>query len=156
MKPPLSYYQSLIDSTTVNIVKNYFNNPRSEILTLVHVKHEADLAKVAQTLSHQDPLDGAGGKIPTELKPLVEKGELKLSYSDPKLTSNDRSNVDSSKIPGQAECSVIYAPPFYVMHTPGLFEWHDQQQSSQNKEARSQSSPSSQQPSQSKSQEQGR
>ena len=47
-------------------------------------------------------------------------GSLRLSARD--LTINSERVVDARSIPRHAICYVIYAPPFYVVHTPGLFE----------------------------------
>ncbi len=125
---PMSNYESLIDGTDFRTVVQYLNNPQSPIRTLLHVRQEKDLAKVAEVLAGdwQRPYVQMGG-VPDSLKPMLAKGDLKVTHRGAFPNSPKESSVDANQVRGSAGCRVLYAPPFYLVHTPGLFEWHNQQ-----------------------------
>ena len=53
---------------------------------------------------------------------MVKDGSLKVSLR-PGLSLPDRiATIDPAAVPRSARCEVIYLPPFYLVHTPGLFE----------------------------------
>ena len=51
----------------------------------------------------------------------VQEGSLLIS-SRALLEIEARFVVEPSTIPADAYCNVLYLPPFYLVHTPGLFE----------------------------------
>ena len=52
---------------------------------------------------------------------LFREGSLKITC-DPGLGRHPREVVSVLAIPPSAKCEVIFMPPFYLAHTPGLFE----------------------------------
>lgn len=124
----MSHYDSLIDGTDFRTVVQYLNHPQSPIRTLLHVRNEKDIAKVAEVLEADGrrPYVQMGG-IPDSLKPMLAKGDLKVTHCGPFPNSPQECSLDARQVNGSAGCKVLYAPPFYLVHTPGLFEWHEQQ-----------------------------
>jgi hypothetical protein len=75
-----------------------------------------ELAQAAQ----KPPVTGSPG--PVLVNQLRKEGVLRLSARHPQWLADPNSSLDVSTIPDSASCQVIYAPPFYLVHTPGLFE----------------------------------
>ena len=119
----LQYFESLIDGIDFQTIHGYLVNPRSPIDLLLHVKDRSTLPRLAEEIARVNDL--AQEKEQTSLplyQKLLEEGELKLS---PRLVTplHDRTYlVDPYAIPPSATSYVIYLPPFYLVHTPGLFE----------------------------------
>lgn len=125
-------FESLIDRTEFGLIAGYLRSPQSPIRTLLHVRSEQDLARVAEVLSaeHPRPFSLMGG-VPDSLKPMLESGDLKVTHRDGFPNSPQRAVVDIEQVPGATECKVIYAAPFYLVHTPGLFERQERQETQQ-------------------------
>lgn len=124
----MSHYESLIDGTDFRTVVQYLNHPQSPIRTLLHVRNEKDIAKVAEVLEvdGRRPYVQMGG-IPVSLKSMLAKGDLKVTHRGQFPSSPQECSLDARQVNGSAGCKVLYAPPFYLVHTPGLFEWHERQ-----------------------------
>lgn len=115
-------FESLIDGTSFGIIADYLRNPRTpEIQYVLHLKDREALAPVAEAL---DRALSSGALPQTEvnrvLNPLLSKGELKISAREADVPPDYR--VDAKTVNRRADCYVIYQPPFYTTHTPGLFE----------------------------------
>ena len=119
----LQDFESLIDGIDFQTIHAYLTNPKSPIEMLVHVKDRSMLSRLAEEIVRANELDQEKGQISLPLyEKLLKEGELKIS---PQLVTplHDRKFlVDPLEIPRNATSYVIYLPPFYLVHTPGLFE----------------------------------
>ena len=52
----------------------------------------------------------------------LREGTLLISTRHPLNGSDSKRSIEAAAIPRRALCHVIYAPPFYLVHTPGLYE----------------------------------
>lgn len=114
----MSSYESLIDPAEFGLIADYLRSPRSPIEYLLHVRSIESLAPLAEALH-------VGNDQPPWLFPKVVEngladGSRRLSARD--LDFNSERVVDARSVPRHAMCHVIYSPPFYLVHTPGLFE----------------------------------
>jgi hypothetical protein len=122
---PLSklHFESFIDATDFGTVAAYLRNPRSPIHTVLHVRDRRMLATLAEelTVAAETP-SGAGAHGPLLVRRLLAEDAMRVSSRDRLGWCPQTSLVDVSTIPSAARCDVIYLPPFYLVHTPGLFE----------------------------------
>jgi hypothetical protein len=117
------HFESLIDPTDFGTVAAYLRNPRSPIETVLHVRDRRMLATLAQALAVNAELpSGAGADGPLLVRRLLSEDALRVSSRARLGWCPPTSVVDVSTIPSAAGCDVIYLPPFYLVHTPGLFE----------------------------------
>jgi hypothetical protein len=117
------HFESLIDATDFGTVAAYLRNPRSPIHTALHVSDRRMLAPLAQELAvaaETPSIAGAHGLL--LLRRLLSEDALRVSSRDSLGWCPPISVVDVSTIPQAARCDVIYLPPFYLVHTPGLFQ----------------------------------
>lgn len=117
----MSQFESLIDGTGFGIIRDYLDSPGTPIGAILHVKDRAMLAPLAREIE-QHILDGKGLELAQSLARKVEEGSLKISMRKDISIPGVQQGVDASSIPRSAMCYVIYQPPFYLSHTPGLFE----------------------------------
>jgi hypothetical protein len=119
----MSPYETLIDPTNFGTVARYLHDPQSPIQYVLHVKEESMLAGVAAKLdAAMAASQGKPVAVRSILDPMLQDGSLRLSARH-ELQVKDASHlVAASSIPNMAFCRVIYLPPFYLAHTPGLFE----------------------------------
>ena len=121
--PDEQYFESLIDGIDFQTIHAYLTNPQSPIEMLVHVKDRSMLSRLAEEIVRITELDQEKGQISLPLyQKLLKEGELKIS---PQLVTplHDRKFlVNPFEIPRNSTSYVIYLPPFYLVHTPGLFE----------------------------------
>jgi hypothetical protein len=114
----LARYENLIDPTDFNLLRGYLKSPDSPIDYLLHVKERFMLAPLAarvdEALKTGQPLDHI-------LNPLVNEGSLKISSRHLLPPDLFQAAVNPDHVSKQAASQVIYLPPFYVAHTPGLF-----------------------------------
>ena len=114
-------HESLIDPTSFGIIASYLRSRRSPIEYILHVKDRAILAPLAEKL---DELLMKGPGTPGDILRVMEllpEGSLLVSSRRP-LALEPQLLVDVSSIPVDAPCSVLYLAPFYLAHTPGLFD----------------------------------
>jgi hypothetical protein len=119
----MSHYASLIDPTNFGTVARYLHHPQAPIHFVLHVKETSMLADLAAKLDAA--MAGAQGRpvaLGPILNPLFEDGSLRISSRHEFRASDPRHVVPVTSIPSLASCQVIYLPPFYLVHTPGLFE----------------------------------
>jgi hypothetical protein len=119
----LQYFESLIDGIDFQTIHGYLVSPRSPIDLLIHVKDRSTLSRLAEEIVRVNDLAQEKEQISLPLyQKLLEQGELKFS---PRLVTplHDRKFlVDPFEIPRNSTSYVIYLPPYYLVHTPGLFE----------------------------------
>lgn len=128
----IAYFKGQIDPTHFGLVRNYLASPNSSIHHVLHVKDPAMLPRLAASL------DGALNSpvarlalVHKTIDPLIEQGTVKISSREPTQSALPGSVIDPASIPRMAPCEVIYLPPFYLVHTPGLFEGKFQADKSQ-------------------------
>lgn len=115
-------YQALIDRTTFGIVADYLRNPRSPIDYILHVRDRSRLAPLAESLERiSQSSDDPSRDVTVLLESHCRQGLLRISARRP-LAVEHVHVVDSLDVPRLAPADVIYLPPYYLSHTPGLFE----------------------------------
>ena len=116
-------WHSLIDPSWFGLIAAYLRSPRSPIDYLIHVKDPERLAEVADRID-QDLARGAfpAGKLSPGLEALLQEGAIKVSSRHPLPNLEPGASVDPGQVRSAAPCDVLYVPPCYVVHTPGLFE----------------------------------
>ncbi len=116
-------YERFIDPTDFHTVANYLHNPRSPIECVLHVSSRDALAALAGELERALQ---SGAEAPAAVRGLVrhhlDAGTVRISSRWPLAGHDPRHVVDVASVPGTAGCEVIFMPPFYLAHTPGLFE----------------------------------
>lgn len=121
--PKHTEWEGLVDPTWFGLMAGYLRSPRSPIDYLIHVKDRDILCKVAERI--QADLDYSDVQ-PHRLSPIVEElvaeGAVKVSSRHPVANLDPGATVDPERICSSATCHVLYLPPYYVLHTPGLFE----------------------------------
>lgn len=120
----MSSYESLIDPADFGVIADYIRGD-TDINFLLHVRTEAMLATLAEQLDQcRLRHEGAGGEVSKVLERLLEAGLLRLSVRESCVFHGryHKHEFVPSSIPRTATCYVIYSPPFYLVHTPGLFE----------------------------------
>ncbi len=123
MEVPMSPYETLIDPTHFGTVARYLHDPQSPIQYVLHVKEESMLAEVAAKLdAAMVASQGKPVALRSILDPMLQDGSLRLSGRHELQVKDPSHLVAASSIPNMAFCRVIYLPPFYLAHTPGLFE----------------------------------
>lgn len=114
-------FMSCIDPTEFATLKRHLDHPDSPIEFILYVKDEAMLAPLAARLE-QAMESGQEDALKQELNPLFIDGEVKISADTPLRVPFLGAEIPADSIPLTADCRVIYLPPFYITHTPGLFE----------------------------------
>lgn len=119
----MSVYQSLVDPTNFGTVVRHLHHPDRQIHFVLHVRDESMLpvlaAKLDAAMAEAQHQPIALGSI---LDPMFAEGSLRISPRH-ELPMNRRwPVVPVTQIPSLAGCRVLYLPPFYLAHTPGLFE----------------------------------
>ena len=116
-------YETLIDPTNIATVASYLRNPRSPIHFVLHVRDRALLAPLAAELAAQmeQPSTTMHEVLATVDRHLRERAIMVSPRPSPQPV-DARVAVDIATLPAEAHCEVIYLPPFYLAHTPGLFE----------------------------------
>lgn len=116
-------WEGRVDGTWFGLMAGYLRSPRSPIEYLVHVKDRERLAEVADRID-RDLARGGGqaGHLTPSVEALVGEGAAKVSSRHPVANLDPDAVVDPERIRSSASCDVLYLPPYYVVHTPGLFE----------------------------------
>ena len=117
----MSPFAVLIDPAEFGLIADYLRNPDSPINYLLHVKTKEMLGRLAEELNRQRNLD----VLPWSHEPV--EGALRERTALISLRRGFQRNeshqvIDATTIPRRTLCYVIYAPPYYLVHTPGLFE----------------------------------
>src|SRR5262245_19682601 len=118
----MSFFETLVDGTNFGLVADYLKIRNSPIEALLHVKDRAKLSKLAEELEKELREGVKPGRFPKAIERMLDDGSLKLSLRDDFSCSNARILIDPSRVPSVARCQVIYFPPFYLVHTPGLLD----------------------------------
>ena len=119
----MNLYESMIDPARFGAVAKEANCPFSDIDYFVYVRDRSILAGLAEQLT---PFTAPGRmkpeNLPAVLADALKAGTVLVSSFQPLgLPDSQQFNAVDS-IPRRARCDVIYMPPFYLVHAPGLFE----------------------------------
>ena len=116
-------YDIFVDGTPFGTVYGYLSNPASQIDYVIHVRDRAMLPLLAKELVRSQSLYHQQRLTATPLfDQLLNDGGVKVS---PRLLNSlfkPQHIIKAQAIDPQATSQVIFLPPFYVAHTPGVFE----------------------------------
>ena len=79
------------------------------------------LARLAEELDRERHVDFPPWLFPSPIERGLRDGSVLIS-SRHLLNLPDPKQIVAAAVPRRALCHVIHAPPFYLVHTPGLFE----------------------------------
>jgi hypothetical protein len=123
-----AHYEAMIDGIDFGTIARYLQHPASPIHCLLHLKDRSMLAPVAAVLERE--LEAGAfynGLVPETISNLIKDGLLKVSMREddgPKVPHY----ISAKSVNPAARCEVIYLEPFYLVHTPGLFEREHQRE----------------------------
>lgn len=116
-------WETMIDGTSFGVIAGYLRRSNSGIDQILHVRNRAMLAEVAALIAPSSPPNAAEQKkIHETINRMVTDGLVKFSCRGIDELPGRRDHINPNRINPSAFCEVIYAPPFYLAHTPGLFE----------------------------------
>ena len=115
--------ETMIDVTRFGVVVDYLQNPNAPIDMILHAQDRPTLLELARRLGEAyDCWPNPSEKIEGVVKEFISDGRLRVSTLEPMGPATSERTVELSSMPRAASCEVIYMPPFYLTHTPGLFE----------------------------------
>jgi hypothetical protein len=119
----MNHWESKIDPTHFGLIAAYLRNPNAPIDVILHVRDRALLAEVASRIE-RDFMTGVppGPPLSPGLQELIRDGAVKVSSVKDLGPLDPGAVVDANQVRGSTGTHVIYLPPFYLAHTPGLFE----------------------------------
>ncbi|MGE3310691.1 MAG: hypothetical protein AB7O66_12035 [Limisphaerales bacterium] len=122
----MGQYDHLIDPTDFGTVTRYLKAPSSEIWLVFHVRERQMISKLAEELQRESAQTGARpGKFPLCVEQGIESGWLKVSARNSHATVPNQKEewfVRAEDVEPRTTTWVLYFPPAYIAHTPGLFE----------------------------------
>ena len=114
--------EGLIDTTLFGVVADYLHNPKTPIDLILHSIDRPTLVELATRLGEvSNSGSGSDGKIEEVVKEFISAGRVKISSREPIGPITTGPILNASEVPRDVSCEVIYMPPFYLVHTPGLF-----------------------------------
>lgn len=112
-----------IESTRLGELRSELECPFSDYLYVLHVRDRARLTALAAELQ---PVAVPGGvpraHLPDLLAGPLQDGAIRVSAYAPVPLADRRQALALGSLPRLARCEVIALPPFFLAHTPGLFE----------------------------------
>ncbi len=105
-------YEALIDPTRFRTVRNHMASPRSPITEVLFVAERDLMPKVAALLDVESGLSPAYRR--QQWHTLIRNGRVV-----PEATTRTF-GVDTAALADDAICRVLFFPPVYVVHMPGL------------------------------------
>jgi hypothetical protein len=115
-------YASLIDPAEFGLIADYLRSPRTPIDHLLHVNSKETLAVLAEEFVGDRYVNYPPWLFPDPVERGLREGSLLVSSRFSLSLCDPKQILDARTVPRHALCHVIYAPPFYLVHTPGLFE----------------------------------
>ena len=104
-------YEQLIDPTTIEAIRRHLNSPASPIQDVLFVGNLGLLPAVAMLLDAAS--DHSSGQRLYQWRRWLETGVVVPN-------SSSGYGIDLEALPGDTRCRVIFLPPVYVVHVPGL------------------------------------
>lgn len=116
-------WNMMIDGTFFGLVARYLRHPYSPIDFLIHVKDRNMLSEVAKRIELNSPLPAmARQPLAPEIRAMAQDGLVRVSSRHILDNLQPGAVLDPTRVRQSARCDVIYLPPYYLVHTPGLFE----------------------------------
>lgn len=118
---PMSHYESLIDPAEFGLIADYLKSPRTPIHFVLYVRSLPELIRVAEGLdADQASRSILAGRLPPSVEQRLKEGSLLVSERTE--LGLGYQTIDPESIPRDTICQVLYYPPFYLVHAPGVFE----------------------------------
>ena len=113
----------LIDGSDFHLIAGYLISERSPIDFMLHLRNREDLVMVAEALDRAQFTEyGKVGSMAKVVHQMMREGNLKVSSRFPMELPDPAWKIDPSMVQQEVFCYVLYRPPYYLVHTPGLFE----------------------------------
>ena len=117
----MSHYESLIDPAEFGLIADYLKSPRTPIHFVLYARSIPELIRVAEGLdADQASRSIQPGRLPPSVEHRLKEGSLLVSERSE--LGLGYQTVDPEGIPRDTTCQVLYYPPFYLVHAPGVFE----------------------------------
>ena len=117
-------YENLIDGAEFKTLNHYLNSPDTPIDFVLQLKTRAHLIEIASELGELFAREGEDKQ--EEFTGIMTKhmndGSLLISSRDEMVAPFSKYSLPMDSIPTSTWTQVIYMPPLYLAHTPGLFE----------------------------------
>lgn len=109
-------FQSLVDRTRFDLVRQRVNRPCSPITDVLFARTDELLCEMAEVLIH--PVNHAGRQ---RFQRWFEEGCIVVGTTgaDPDRAAAGMHRIDLHRIDGEARCEVLYLPPYYLVHLQG-------------------------------------
>jgi len=119
----MSQHLDLIDATDFRTVKHYLHHPDTSIDYVLHLKSREMLSLVAEQINTAFPTqDVPHEQLDRFVHDLVARGDGLVTTRQPIPGLAPEQQIQPQHLPGFVNCLVIYWPPFYLTHTPGMFD----------------------------------
>lgn len=105
------HYEQLIDPTTIDTVRRHINCQTSSIREVLFVSDLRLLPTVALALDQASPQ--SSHRRLKQWRTWLETGAVVPGHAG-------TYGVDLETLPGESFCRVIFFPPVYLVHVPGL------------------------------------
>jgi hypothetical protein len=105
------HYEQLIDPTTIDTIRRHLSSPTSPIKEVLFVA-ELQLLPTVAFLLDAASTQSSSQRI-NQWKAWLERGTVVPNRSG-------GYGIDLDSIPGDSRCRVIFFPPVYLVHVPGL------------------------------------
>lgn len=104
-------YEQLIDPTTIDTIRRHLSSPASPIREVLFVAELQLLSAVAMALDATS--NQSSHQRLKQWRTWLEHGTVVPNRSG-------GYGVDLDTLPGHSRCRVIFLPPVYLVHVPGL------------------------------------
>ncbi len=112
-----------IDRTLFGRLADAIYSPNTPVFHILHVRDRSRLRTLADLLAWLRKHELlAPANISTLLAPSLREDSVRVSSADPVALGIVGQYTPVADIPRLARTDAIYLPPFYLAHTPGLFE----------------------------------
>ena len=117
-------YEARIHSKQARAVARALADPQGPVEFVLHVKSASMLLALAQKLELilSTGEDATAANLVARFVPFMREKILLLSAKENASNAFAEFCIPASSIRPSTWCRVIYMRPFYIVHTPGLFE----------------------------------
>ena len=115
-------YEEKIHSKQFRVVARQLADPQTPIEAVLHVKSVALLAVLAEKIEMLATNPRTTTELIRALEPMLREKAVLLSFAKETPAPLSEFSIPTSAIRPSAWSKVLYMPPFYLGHTPGLFE----------------------------------
>ena len=112
----MSDFQSLVDHTRFEQVRQRVNRPCSPITDVLFVGSDELMCEMAEVLTH--PVNPAGRR---RFQRWFDEGRFVVGTSadTPNRPAAEAHRIDLYRIDGEARCEGLFLPPYYLVHLQG-------------------------------------